>query len=64
MRGLWRALHHLRDRTDLLDRLHLAEDGPETGPDWAERMLGRADEVRRPDPGSARPSLGRSRDFR
>lgn len=53
----------LLDRTALLDRLHLAEDGTEAGA-WAERVLGHADEVRRPDPGSARPNLGRSRDFR
>jgi error-prone DNA polymerase len=53
----------LEDRTELLDRLSLVDQGG----DWAERSLGRADEVRRPDPGSRRPTateLPPSRDFR
>jgi error-prone DNA polymerase len=53
----------LEDRTELLDRLSLVDRGG----DWAERSLGRADEVRRPDPGSRRPTateLPPSRDFR
>ena len=54
----------LIDRSDLLDRLSLADGGAE----WAGRALGRADEVRRPEPGSGRPQppakLPRSRDFR
>ncbi len=52
----------LTDRSDLLDGLRQAG----AGADWANRTLGRADEVRRPDPGSAapRPSFGKSRDFR
>jgi error-prone DNA polymerase len=58
----------LIDRSDLLDGLVLADGG---GAGWAGRALGRADEVRRPDPGSgkphpdsAAPRLPRSRDFR
>jgi error-prone DNA polymerase len=52
----------LTDRSDLLDGLR--QTGAGTG--WADKTLGRADEVRRPDSGSAapRPRLGRSRDFR
>ena len=53
----------LVDRSDLLDRLPLV-DGSD--PAWAGRALGRADEVRRPEPGSRPPSplkLTRSRDF-
>ena len=53
----------LEDRTDLLDRLSVADQGGE----WAERSLGRADEVKRPDPGSRRTiatQLPASRDFR
>lgn len=49
----------LIDRSDLLDGLSQAGSGGE----WAERSLGRADEVRRPEPGSRRPVLPRSRDF-
>jgi error-prone DNA polymerase len=41
----------LVDRSDLLAGLR--EAGVDS--DWAERPLGRADEVKRPDPGSARP---------
>jgi error-prone DNA polymerase len=53
----------LIDRSDLLDGLRRSDAGDAA---WAERGLGRADEVRRPDPGSAapRPVLGKSRDFR
>ncbi|MBV1800435.1 error-prone DNA polymerase [Siccirubricoccus sp. G192] len=53
----------LIDRSDLLDGLRRSDAGDAA---WAERGLGRADAVRRPDPGSAtpRPSLGKSRDFR
>jgi error-prone DNA polymerase len=53
----------LEDRSDLLDNLSLADQGGE----WAERILGRADEVRRPEPGSRREpptKLPPSRDFR
>lgn len=56
-------VRRLLDRSDLLDGLS-AIDG---GGDWAERALGRADEVRRPEPGSRGPTpakLPRSRDFR
>ncbi|WP_245615457.1 hypothetical protein [Muricoccus aerilatus] len=49
----------LIDRSDLLDGLSQAESGGE----WAERSLGGADEVRRPEPGSRRPVLPKSRDF-
>jgi error-prone DNA polymerase len=51
------------DRSDLLDGLSLADHGGA----WAERSLGQADEVRRPEPGSrqALPAkLPPSRDFR
>jgi error-prone DNA polymerase len=55
-------VRRLVDRSDLLDGL-AAVDGPAaTG--WADRMLGRADEVRRPEPGSQRTKLPGSRDFR
>lgn len=50
----------LIDRSDLLDGLSQAESGGE----WAERTFGRADEVRRPEPGSRRSALPKSRDFR
>ena len=51
----------LLDRSDLLDGLSLL--GP--GGEWAERALGRADEVRRPEPGSGKSSsMPPSRDFR
>ena len=52
-------VQRLIDRSDLLDGLSQAESGGE----WAERALGRADEVRRPEPGSRRPVLPKSRDF-
>jgi error-prone DNA polymerase len=51
----------LIDRSDMLDGLGQV-DGAEAG--WA-RLLGHADEVRRPEPGSRRPmKLPPSRDFR
>ncbi|WP_159348602.1 error-prone DNA polymerase [Roseomonas harenae] len=53
----------LEDRSDLLDNLSLADQGGE----WAERIRGRADEVRRPEPGSRRQpptKLPPSRNFR
>jgi error-prone DNA polymerase len=59
------VVRRLVDRTDLLGCLNdpgvAAGDG-----DWVDRMLGRADEVRRPEPGSRRagPKLPGSRDFR
>ena len=52
-------VQRLIDRSDLLDGLNQAEQGGE----WAERALGRADEVRRPEPGSRSPVLPRTRDF-
>jgi error-prone DNA polymerase len=49
----------LTDRTDLLQGLNAAE--PQ---DWGAATLGRADEVRRPEPGSRRLGLQlKSRDF-
>ncbi len=47
---------------DLLQRLNVSGDDLA----WSDAMLGRADEVRRPDPGSARAKAGlpASRDFR
>jgi error-prone DNA polymerase len=51
----------LIDRSDLLDRLGEI-DGAPAGLD---RALGRADEVRRPDPGSRRPRISqKTRDFK
>jgi error-prone DNA polymerase len=52
----------LVDPTDLLDLLSVQDESGE----WAERPLGRADEVRRTDPGSrpARAAVPPSRDFR
>jgi error-prone DNA polymerase len=52
----------LIDRGDLLRQLSI----PESDTAWGDAMLGRADEVRRPDPGSARAKAGlpASRDFR
>ena len=52
----------LIDRSDLLGELSLSGENPI----WGEAALGRADEVRRPDPGSARVKAGlpASRDFR
>jgi error-prone DNA polymerase len=55
----------LVDRSDLLDGLSSIDGGDNA---WAGLALGRADEVRRPEPGSGRPQppakLPRSRDFR
>jgi DNA polymerase III alpha subunit len=52
----------LIDRGDLLRQLSVSESDPS----WADATLGRADEARRPDPGSARAKAGlpASRDFR
>jgi error-prone DNA polymerase len=56
-------VERLLDRSDLLSRL--AEiDSATSDRDWVEKALGRADEVRRPEPGSRRPKLPGSRDFR
>lgn len=52
----------LVDRPDLLDTLAKI-DGQDAGA-WAEKMLGRADEVKRPEPGSRRVKMPRARDFR
>jgi error-prone DNA polymerase len=66
----------LTDRSDLLDGLLQGEDAPDEEPllddsgsegtAWAERSLGRADEVRKPEPGARSPKarLPASRDFR
>jgi error-prone DNA polymerase len=55
----------LKDRSDLLDGLSSIDGGDNA---WAGRALGRADEVRRPEPGSGQPQppakLPPSRDFR
>ncbi len=55
----------LVDRSDLLDGLSSIDGGDNA---WAGRALGRADEVRRPEPGSRAPQPGaklpKSRDFR
>jgi error-prone DNA polymerase len=55
----------LTDRSDLLDGLSPAGEGDAA---WIGRALGRADGVRRPEPGSARlqppAKLRRGRDFR
>ena len=59
-------VRRLIDRSDLLDGL-VAVDGPDAAAEVAERTLGRADEVRRPEPGSRRApqaKLPGSRDFR
>ena len=56
-------VRRLIDRSDMLDALPQAEGSTA----WAERTLGRADEVRRPDPGARTPRKARlpaSRDFR
>ncbi|WP_211866988.1 hypothetical protein [Neoroseomonas terrae] len=50
------------DRSDLLDQIGRI-DGQDDGA-WAERMLGRADEVKRPEPGSRRVKMPGTRDFR
>jgi error-prone DNA polymerase len=61
-------VRRLTDCSDLLDGLPQGKEAPERGDaTWAERSLGRADEVRRPEPGARRPPRARlpaSRDFR
>jgi error-prone DNA polymerase len=60
-------IRRLTDWSGMLDALPQAEAGSEAGSAWAERSLGRADEVRRPDPGARapkKPRLPASRDFR
>jgi len=52
----------LIDHSDLLHVL-TDIDGKEDGV-WADRGLGRADEVKRPDPGSHRITMPPTRDFR
>ena len=47
-------VERLIDRSDLLSRL-VEIDGATQDQDWTEKALGRADEVRRPEPGSQRP---------
>jgi error-prone DNA polymerase len=67
----------LTDCSDLLDSLTQGEAAASSEPTvkgtgagdtaWAERSLGRADEVKRPEPGARRPpqaKLQASRDFR
>ena len=62
-------VRRLADRSDLLDGL-AALDGAEAGTDgggWADRAIGRADGVRKPEPAGRKPpgaKLPRSRDFR
>ncbi|WP_426960302.1 hypothetical protein [Muricoccus radiodurans] len=59
-------VRRLTDRSDLLDGLQgIGGAGPGEEADWADRALGRADEVRRPDPGSRQDAakIPRSRDF-
>ena len=58
-------VERLLDRSDLLSRLAEIDDTTQDL-DWTEKALGRADEVRRPEPGSQRPKpkLPGSRDFR
>lgn len=58
-------VRRLIDRSDLLDGL-AAIEWPSADTGWADRTLGHADEVRRPDPGSQQPEarLSGSRDFR
>ena len=56
------------DRSDLLSRLAeiegVANAGATQDQGWTEKALGRADEVRRPEPDGQRPKLPGSRDFR
>ena len=59
------VVRRLIDRSDLL--ACLTDPGVTAGKDdWVDRVLGRADEVQRPEPGSQRagPKLPGSRDFR
>ncbi|MCB8877818.1 hypothetical protein [Acidisoma silvae] len=55
-------LRRLFDRSDPLPTLGVSESNPR----WNEANLGRADEVRRPNPGSVHPkaAMPASRDFR
>lgn len=59
------VVRRLLDRSDLLDGLAQV-DGDGDGSAWAERALDRADEVRKPEPGSRQDAvrLPPSRDFR
>src|SRR4051812_23552892 len=57
-------VERLVDRSDLLSRLVEIDSSTTPDRDWTEKALGRADEVRRPEPGSQRPKLPGSRDFR
>jgi error-prone DNA polymerase len=59
-------VERLIDRSDLLSRLVEIDGGDTLDHDWTEQSPGRADEVRRPEPGSQRPKpkLPGSRDFR
>jgi error-prone DNA polymerase len=57
-------VERLIDRSDLLSRLVEIDSNATSDHDWTEKALGRADEVRRPEPGSQRPKLPGSRDFR
>ena len=57
-------VERLVDRSDLLSRLVEIDAGATPDQDWTEKAPGRADEVRRPEPGSQRPKLPGSRDFR
>jgi len=52
----------LIDRSDLLAALGTI-DGQEDDA-WVEKALRRADEVKRPEPGSRRPKMPATRDFR
>ncbi|MCO6415689.1 hypothetical protein JYK14_05785 [Siccirubricoccus sp. KC 17139] len=55
------TVDRLVDRSDLLDGLGEIEGGSA----GLDRALGRADEVRRPDPGSRRPRIEqKTRDFK
>ena len=51
-------VRRLLDRSELLDALASGDPG------WADQLLGRADEVRKPDRPRAPAQLARSRDFR
>ena len=61
-------VERLIDRSDLLGRLAEIDGDMNNGttPDqgWTEKVLGRADKVRRPEFGSSRPKLAGNRDFR
>jgi error-prone DNA polymerase len=53
----------LIDRSDLLSRLTEIGNRIIQDQGWTEKALGRANEARRPEPGSQRPKLPGSRDF-